>query len=57
MALLLFFSVTEGNFLTGWRAYCVPDDEGEEIEGEILMFCPPCGEREFGPFDSGLRRG
>jgi hypothetical protein len=35
---------------TGWRAYRVPDDEGDELEGEILVFCPHCAEREFGQF-------
>jgi len=31
----------------GWRAY-VTDEEAEE--SRILMFCPRCAEREFGPF-------
>ena len=49
---------TESDHLaTGWRAYCVPDHEGKELEGEILMFCPHCAEREFGPFDFGLPQG
>jgi hypothetical protein len=34
---------------TGWRAYRMPD-EASEFEGEILVFCPHCAEREFGPF-------
>jgi hypothetical protein len=41
---------------TRWRAYRVADDEGDELEAEILVFCPHCAEREFGPFgraDSG----
>jgi hypothetical protein len=33
----------------GWRAYRVPADE-DEPEGEILIFCPACARREFGPF-------
>lgn len=34
---------------SGWRAYLAPDP-GEEPEGTLLMFCPECAEREFGPF-------
>jgi hypothetical protein len=33
---------------TGWRAYLAPEPN-EEPEGELLMFCPECAEREFGP--------
>jgi hypothetical protein len=38
---------------SGWRAYLAPDAE-DKPEGELLMFCPECAEREFGPF--GWRR-
>jgi hypothetical protein len=34
---------------SGWRAYLAPDAE-DEAEGERLMFCPECAEREFGAF-------
>lgn len=35
----------------GWQAYLVsPDIEGDE---EILVYCPDCARREFGPFDAG----
>jgi hypothetical protein len=37
----------ERRLAQGWRAYLAPDEE--EPEGEILMFCPECAEREFGP--------
>jgi hypothetical protein len=32
---------------TGPRAYLLDEDEDER---RVLMFCPPCAEREFGPF-------
>ena len=32
----------------GWRAYLAPEPN-EEPESELLMFCPECAEREFGP--------
>jgi sporulation protein YlmC with PRC-barrel domain len=36
----------------GWQAYlvCDPDIEGEEEE--IVIYCPACARREFGPFAS-----
>ena len=30
-----------------WRAYLAPEDD--EPEDELLVFCPDCAEREFGP--------
>jgi hypothetical protein len=36
----------------GWRAYRVPAED-DEPEGEILVFCPRCAKREFGPFSWG----
>jgi hypothetical protein len=33
----------------GWRAYLVPAED-DEPEGDILVFCPACARREFGPF-------
>ena len=32
----------------GWRAYIV-DDPDEPEEMEVAVYCPECGEREFGP--------
>jgi hypothetical protein len=32
----------------GWRAYRA-GDLGEDDVLEILMFCPRCADREFGP--------
>jgi hypothetical protein len=35
----------------GWQAYLVSADiEGDE---EIVVYCPDCVRREFGPFDAG----
>jgi hypothetical protein len=36
----------------GWRAYLAGDFD--EDEDEVLLFCPECARREFGPFDEGL---
>jgi hypothetical protein len=36
----------------GWRAYLAADFD--EDEGEVVLFCPDCADREFGSFDSGL---
>jgi hypothetical protein len=33
----------------GWRAYRARDLDVDDVV-EILMFCPTCAEREFGPF-------
>jgi DNA-directed RNA polymerase subunit RPC12/RpoP len=35
---------------TGWRAYLAGELDENEQEGEVLMFCPDCARREFGPF-------
>jgi hypothetical protein len=35
---------------TGWRPYRAGDVDEDDREAEILMFCPDCTEREFGPF-------
>jgi hypothetical protein len=34
---------------TGWRAYVLGELD-ENAEKEVLMFCPECAKREFGPF-------
>ncbi len=41
-----------GEIAPGWQAFLVgdPDIEGEE---EIVVYCPECARREFGPFDAG----
>ena len=38
-----------GEIAPGWQAYLVsdPDIEGDE---EIVVYCPDCARREFGPF-------
>ena len=37
-----------GEIAPGWQAYLVsPDTEGDE---EIVVYCPDCARREFGPF-------
>jgi hypothetical protein len=38
-----------GEIAPGWQAYLVsdPDAEGDE---EIVVYCPDCARREFGPF-------
>jgi hypothetical protein len=40
---------------TGWRAYLAGELDEDEREAEILMFCPTCAEREFGPFGWQMR--
>ena len=35
---------------TGWRAFLGAALDEDEQEAELLMFCPACAEREFGPF-------
>lgn len=40
--------VESDELANGWRAYLAEDDDEEEWR--VLMFCPPCAEREFGPF-------
>jgi DNA-directed RNA polymerase subunit RPC12/RpoP len=37
---------------SGWRAYLAADFD--EDEDKVLLFCPECARREFGPFDEGL---
>ena len=41
-----------GEIAPGWQAYLVgdPDIEGDE---EIVVYCPDCARREFGPFVAG----
>jgi hypothetical protein len=34
----------------GWRAYLAPELDDDHGEMEVLMFCPQCAQREFGPF-------
>jgi hypothetical protein len=40
-----------GEIAPGWQAYLVsdPDIEGDE---EIVVYCPDCARREFGPVES-----
>lgn len=33
----------------GWQAYIVGDPEIED-DAEIVIYCPACARREFGPF-------
>ena len=33
----------------GWQAYIVGDTEIEN-DAEVVMYCPACARREFGPF-------
>ena len=40
---------------SGWRAYRVRDIDEDDGKVEILMYCPTCGEHEFGPFGLGDR--
>jgi hypothetical protein len=37
----------------GWRAYLAEDEEDKPI---VLIYCPQCAEREFGPFPLTVRR-
>lgn len=36
----------------GWRGYLAGDFN--EDENEVLLYCPECARREFGPFDERL---
>jgi hypothetical protein len=36
----------------GWQAYIVGDPDIEDDE-EIVIYCPACARREFGPFSAG----
>jgi len=38
-----------------WRAYRA-DVPGEDPEPIVLLFCPSCATREFGPFDEAVDR-
>ncbi len=38
-----------GEIAPGWQAYLVGDPEIEDDE-EIVVYCPDCARREFGPF-------
>ena len=35
----------------GWQAFLVSDPESRS-DGEIVIYCPACARREFGPFAS-----
>jgi hypothetical protein len=41
-----------GEIALGWQAYLVGDPDTEDDE-EVLVYCPDCARREFGPFDAG----
>jgi hypothetical protein len=36
----------------GWQAYIAGDPDIEDDE-EIVIYCPACARREFGPFSAG----
>jgi DNA-directed RNA polymerase subunit RPC12/RpoP len=38
-----------GEIAPGWQAYLVSDPDIEDDE-EIVVYCPDCARREFGPF-------
>jgi len=45
-------TVPAGWVRADWQAYLVsPDIEDDE---EIVVYCPDCARREFGPFDAGV---
>jgi hypothetical protein len=41
-----------GEIALGWQAYLVGDPDTEDDE-EVVVYCPDCARREFGPFDAG----
>jgi hypothetical protein len=41
-----------GEIALGWQAYLVGDPDTEDDE-EVVVYCPDCVRREFGPFDAG----
>ena len=41
-----------GEAAPGWQAYLVSDPDTEYDE-EIVVYCPDCARREFGPFKVG----
>ncbi len=41
-----------GKVAPGWQAYLVSDPDTEDDE-EIVVYCPDCTWREFGPFNAG----
>jgi hypothetical protein len=40
--------VESDKLATGWRAYFVEEDDEEEFR--VVVFCPPCTERQSGLF-------
>ena len=36
----------------GWQAYLIGDPDMDDEE-EIVIYCPGCARREFGPFSAG----
>jgi hypothetical protein len=34
----------------GWPGYLARESDQDELEAQVLMLCPRCAEREFGPF-------
>jgi hypothetical protein len=43
-----------GEIAPGWQAYLVGDPDIEDDE-EVVVYCPDCARREFGPFDAGSK--
>ena len=41
-----------GKIASGWQAYLVRDPDTQDDE-EIVVYCPDCARREFGPSDAG----
>jgi hypothetical protein len=42
----------EDEVAPGWQAYLIGDPDMDDDE-EIVIYCPGCARREFGPFSAG----
>jgi hypothetical protein len=42
----------EDEVAPGWQAFLVGDPDTEDDDEEIVVYCPDCARREFGPFES-----